>query len=142
MYRQFGISGAVVRIQHGDLAEDFLKTKANPPKRRTRKSENGILNARPSPRVMVVGRGMHRLGISEGRDGVVLVSENYHVATAAPLIVPLHGAGGNGHDAIHPLRLIAEERGIVLVAPYSRHEPWDAMKHEYGPDVDFIDLAH
>jgi phospholipase/carboxylesterase len=118
-----------------------VKTKANPPKRRNRKSENGILNARPSARPIVVRRGIHRLGISPGRDGVVLVPETYRPTTAAPLIVVLHGAGRNGHDAIQPLRLIAEERGIVLVAPDSRHKSWDAVTHGFGPDVDFIDLA-
>jgi phospholipase/carboxylesterase len=57
------------------------------------------------------------------------------------LIVALHGAGGNGHDALLPFREAAEDAGIVLLAPDSRGKSWNARKDEWGPDVDFLDLA-
>jgi phospholipase/carboxylesterase len=57
------------------------------------------------------------------------------------MIVTLHGAGGNGHDAIQPFRHAAQELGIILLAPDSRGKSWNARKDEWGPDVDFLDLA-
>ncbi|HUR00093.1 MAG TPA: hypothetical protein VM166_11610 [Gemmatimonadaceae bacterium] len=84
---------------------------------------------------------MHKLRIGADRDGFFVVPEKKSSAGKAPLIVTLHGAGGNGHDAIQPFRRAAAEFGIILLAPDSRGKSWNARKDDWGPDVDFLDLA-
>ena len=84
---------------------------------------------------------MHKLRIGADRDGSFIVPERKARLEHAPLIVALHGAGGNGYDAIHPFRDEAERRGIILLAPDSRGKSWNAHKDDWAPDVEFIDLA-
>lgn len=110
-------------------------------KRRQRKTENGILAARPCARVSALTSGLHRLGVSSDRDAVVFVPESCRPSVPAPLVVTLHGAGANAHDAMQPLRRIADRRGIVLLAPNARQPAWDLLDGGFGPDVDFIDHA-
>lgn len=72
---------------------------------------------------------------------MIVVPSRKSPAQCFPLILSLHGAGANGHDAIQPFRLEAERQGFVVAAPDSRAERWDGMKDGWGPDVDFIDLV-
>jgi len=53
---------------------------------------------------------------------------------AAPLVVLLHGSGGNGFFMAQRWKDLAERKGIVLLAPDSRHteQGWD-LKDD-GPD--------
>jgi phospholipase/carboxylesterase len=53
----------------------------------------------------------------------------------------LHGAASNAHDAIQPFRLLADEHGLVLLAPDARNGAWDLLDGGFGADVDFIDHA-
>lgn len=39
------------------------------------------------------------------------------------------------------LRSLADERGLLLLAPASRGSTWDAIRGGYGPDVRLIDRA-
>ncbi|MDQ6690155.1 MAG: phospholipase [Gemmatimonadota bacterium] len=125
----------------GTRSGGHLKTIPSRATRKSRKSENGILSARPCRSVRPIGRGLHKLDTGGARDGIFYVPDACRPGTSAPLILALHGAGGNAHDAIQPLRREADERGVLLVAPDSRAVSWDAMKNGFGPDVDFIDLA-
>jgi phospholipase/carboxylesterase len=108
---------------------------------KTRKSEHGIITARPSAKASGGARGLQPLGLGAARDGLLYVPESYHRSRPAPLILMLHGAGSNAHDAIQPLRRQADERGIVLVAPDARERAWDLLDGGFGADVDFIDHA-
>jgi phospholipase/carboxylesterase len=108
---------------------------------KTRKSENGIITSRPGVRVAGGSQGLHRLRLSRDRDGVVYVPETYHPSRPAPLILMLHGAGSNAHDAIQPFRLSADDRGLILLAPDARNGAWDLLDGGFGADVDFIDHA-
>lgn len=67
----------------------------------------GKLLARPQPPAVAASRqqpkyGLHPLGIGPRRDGLVYTPETYSEAhdAAAPLIVMLHGAGGNASGAV------------------------------------------
>jgi predicted esterase len=65
----------------------------------------------------------------------------YDPATPAPLIVALHGAGGEGRNHLAHLRPLSDELGILVLAPTSRQTTWDIIFGEYGPDVLFIGSA-
>jgi phospholipase/carboxylesterase len=53
----------------------------------------------------------------------------------------LHGASGSARGALRPFRELADEAGVVLLAPESRGGTWDAIRGDYGTDIAFIDRA-
>ena len=53
----------------------------------------------------------------------------------------LHGATGSSRGALRPFRDLADDAGLVLLAPDSRGTTWDAIRGDYGPDIAFIDRA-
>lgn len=57
------------------------------------------------------------------------------------IVVVLHGAGQRPADALAPLRPVAEDAGLLLVAPASTRATWDVITGGYGPDVVRIDRA-
>ena len=67
--------------------------------------------------------------------------KGYEPENPAPLALMLHGAGGSAQHGIGLLQNFADEAGIVLLAPKSRHATWDVIADEYGADVEFIDRA-
>jgi phospholipase/carboxylesterase len=75
------------------------------------------------------------------RDGLLYVPEKLSAARKSPLVLMLHGAGANAHDAIQPFRRLADLHGIILLAPDARKGEWDLLDRGFGPDVDFIDHA-
>jgi len=109
--------------------------------KKLRSTDHGILRARPGRLRRATQPGLHPLLLGEKRDGLLLIPESYRSDKPAPLVVTLHGAGGNAHDALNPLRHLAEERGLVLLAPASRGLTWDVIEGKLGPDVDFLDHA-
>jgi phospholipase/carboxylesterase len=88
-----------------------------------------------------VKRGVQPIGLADGRDGLLFVPEQYSPDRPAPLVVMLHGAGGNAHHGLAPFLPLAEQRGMVLLAPESRRETWDMLFGAWGPDVAYIDAA-
>jgi predicted esterase len=88
-----------------------------------------------------VAPGLHPLSLGDGRDGLLYVPASYSPARAAPLVMMLHGASGSAQGALRPFRALADEAGLVLVAPESRGVTWDAIRGNYGPDIAFIDQA-
>ncbi len=100
-----------------------------------------LLRSRPAPVSADGPRGLLPLGLAQGRDGLLYVPESYAPERPAPLIVMLHGAGGAASRSIDPLIGLAEECGLILLAPDSRGRTWDVVLGGYGPDVAFIDRA-
>ena len=84
---------------------------------------------------------MQPLGLAGSRDGLVYVPESVSPGKAAPLVVHLHGAGGDARQMVPLLEEQADARGLVLLAPDSRGRTWDVILREYGPDVAFLDRA-
>jgi phospholipase/carboxylesterase len=78
---------------------------------------------------------------NDGRDGLLYVPAGYAAATPAPLVLMLHGATGSARGALRPFRDLADDAGLVLLAPESRGTTWDAIRGEYGVDIAFIDRA-
>jgi len=56
-------------------------------------------------------------------------------------MVVLHGAGSSGARAIDLMAGLADEAGLVLLAPDSRGATWDVIRGGFGPDVAFLDAA-
>jgi len=66
----------------------------------------------------------------------------YRADKPAPLVVTLHGAGGHAGHGLGILRHLADESGLILLAPASRASSWDIISDDsFGPDVAFIDRA-
>ncbi|MEE8398383.1 MAG: hypothetical protein V3S89_05215 [Desulfobacterales bacterium] len=98
------------------------------------------LTARPGTPTLTPAKGLSRLGLSNGRDGILYVPETYTADTPMPLFIGMHGAGGAGSNwAGYDAR--AEARGMIVMAPDSRASTWDILRGGYGPDVQFLDQA-
>jgi phospholipase/carboxylesterase len=85
--------------------------------------------------------GLWPLGLDRDRDGLVWVPRNYDPSRPAPLLVLLHGAGGDAYNILSPFESLAEEEGVIVLAPDSRGASWDLMEGGFGPDVEFLDRA-
>jgi phospholipase/carboxylesterase len=106
-------------------------------------ADRGRLQAWPDakPADAKAPTGLQPLGLGSERDGLIYVPEGYGEMEAAPLALALHGAGGDARAGISPLLDLADEVGLVLLAPESRGRTWDVLLDDYGPDVEFIDRA-
>lgn len=113
-------------------------TEPSPPPSNT---VNGRLNVRVTPPTQSTAPGLYELGLGGARDGFFYVPTSYRPAVAAPLAVLLHGAGQDATEMVDPIRPLADEAGLILVAPDSRDGTWDAIHGEYSVDADFIDEA-
>lgn len=89
-----------------------------------------------------IGPGQQPLGLGDagGRDGLLIVPANYRPESPAPLLVLLHGASGSARR-VTSLFTVADELGIIVLAPESRDRTWDAIRGEFGPDIDFLNRA-
>jgi phospholipase/carboxylesterase len=101
----------------------------------------GRLTARPKAPTGSITPGEHPLSLGTGRDGLLYVPARYAPASPAPLVLMLHGAGGSARGALRPFRELADDAGLVLLAPESRSVTWDAIRETYGVDIAFIDRA-
>lgn len=100
----------------------------------------GELSARvpPGPPAELGGTGLRPLG----QQGALLyVPSLYRPAQAMPLLVMLHGAGGDARHSVALTREHAERLGFLVLAPKSRAVTWDAVSGRYGPDVSALDAA-
>jgi predicted esterase len=99
------------------------------------------LTARPATPTRSAAPGEQPLSLGGNRDGLLYVPAGYSVTKPAPLVLMLHGATGSARGALRPFRELADDAGLVLLAPDSRGTTWDAIRGDYGPDIAFIDRA-
>ena len=106
-------------------------------------ADRGRLLARPAPPASdtTPPTGLRSLGLGSGRDCLLYVPAGYGATEKAPLALMLHGAGGNARSGISHFLDLADEAGLILLAPESRGRTWDVLVGGYGPDVEFIDRA-
>jgi len=100
------------------------------------------LRARPDPQAgPPPAPGRTALGLGRGRDGLLHVPPAVQAGTPPALMVVLHGAGSSAARAIDLMAGLADEHGVLLVAPDSRGATWDVIRGGFGPDVAFLDAA-
>lgn len=106
-------------------------------------ARRGRLSARPGPRLgkPEIAPGIETLEIEGSRTALVSVPSGYRPDRPAPLLVLLHGAGGDAQQAIGWLEATADKAGAILVAPQSEGRTWDVILGGYGRDVARIDRA-
>jgi phospholipase/carboxylesterase len=92
--------------------------------------------APPAPRA-----GRTALGLGSRRDGLLHVPAAAAAGAPLPLMVVLHGAGSSAERAIELMVQLADEAGVILLAPDSRGATWDVIRGGFGPDVAFLDRA-
>lgn len=113
---------------------------------RSRGPEATRITARPAPPVVAVTPGAQALGLGtswyrlQRRDGTLFIPTAAASGRAVPLLVLLHGGGGQADDFRFALPL-GEEFGIALLLLDARHNTWDGVDSPFGPDVLFIDQA-
>ncbi|WP_207714475.1 hypothetical protein [Scytonema sp. UIC 10036] len=74
----------------------------------------GRLLSRPTQPVGTPLLGLQPLELDTKRDGFLYVPKNYQPSQPAPLVLMLHGAGGNAHGGLAPFLNFADASGIVL----------------------------
>jgi phospholipase/carboxylesterase len=80
------------------------------------------------------------LKLDNVRDGTLYVPKDYQETKPLPLLVWLHGAGGSGN--VSPaLGELADEFGILVLAPDSRSWTWGSILGDWDPDLEFLQLA-
>lgn len=104
-------------------------------------ASSGRLQSRPTQPTEAAPSGLHPLGLDDSRDGFIYVPAGYQVTTPAPLVVMLHGAGGDAEGALRILQRFADPFETILLAIDSRHQTWDVIRGGYGADIAFTDQA-
>ncbi len=102
---------------------------------------DGRLSARPGKPTGSTAPGKRPLGLGEDRDGLLYVPQGYAPEKPTPLVLMLHGANGTPEGGMRPFEGLADEHGLILLAPASRGASWDIRYGEFGVDVAFIDRA-
>lgn len=101
----------------------------------------GRLTARPRQVTTTGSVGLQQLELEGNRDGFIYVPAVYRVDHPAPLMVLLHGAGGDARRSIPLLQHFADRVGLILLVPDSRGQTWDVIGGGYGADVSYINRA-
>ncbi len=103
-------------------------------------ARRGRLLSRPGAATEPPVPGQRPIGLGGRRDGLLMVPEGA-AAGGLPLLVWLHGAGGDAPGTLRLLEPQAREAGVALLVPESRGPTWDVIRGGYGPDIAFIDAA-
>lgn len=101
------------------------------------------LTARPPPELTAVlpPRGTQPLDLGVERPPLLHVPPGLDGGGAAPLVVALHGAGGDAQAGLGVIGGLADERGLLVLAPASRGSTWDAVTGRDGEDAALLDQA-
>lgn len=104
------------------------------------KAAAGLFVARPGKPSQRAITGLFPLGLGTQRDGYRCVPLRAVQKQPSPLLLFLHGAGGDALLGLDRFRQHAEAEGFVLLSVDSRGRTWDG-RSVFGPDVEFIDRA-
>jgi len=99
------------------------------------------LKSRPGTPTRSAALGIQALGLSAGRDGLLYVPASALSSQKNPLMVLLHGAGGNASNWFGSYGARSDASGIVMLAVESRELTWHSAISGAGADGAFIDRA-
>jgi phospholipase/carboxylesterase len=85
--------------------------------------------------------GFQTLTVDPDRTALLFVPASYKAERPAPLVVMLHGAGGNPRRVLNFVTALADSMGVMLLAPQSAGMTWDVIRGRYGVDVALIERA-
>jgi phospholipase/carboxylesterase len=85
--------------------------------------------------------GLQTLTVDPDRTALLFVPASYKAERPAPLVVMLHGAGGNPRRVLNFVTALADSMGVMLLAPQSTGMTWDVIRGRYGVDVALIERA-
>ena len=86
--------------------------------------------------------GETKLGISDDeRDGTMYVPKSYKPGVPMPVLMMLHGFAGSAESA-RSLFPLAEEFGVVIIAPESRELTWGRSVPGFDDDVHYLGPAY
>lgn len=139
---QFGVAGVVLPLAVSQISGCLKQNVAimGSPNQAS-STAKGRLRSRPTQLTQKGTPGLHPLKLDGARDGFLYVPKGYSSSSIAPLILMLHGAGGDAEGALNILQRLADPVGAILLAVDSRSSTWDIITSQYGPDIDFIDRA-
>lgn len=103
-------------------------------------AKQGRLQTRPTPPTRKVACGIQALDLA-APDALLYVPAGYQPDQPAPLAVMLHGAGGKAEHGLALLQGLADEYGLLLLAPTAHQYTWDIIRDDYGPDIAGLDAA-
>ncbi len=139
---RFGVAGVVLPLAVSQISgclNQNVSIMASP--KLPGSTAKGRLRSRPTQPTLAGTPGLHPLKLDGSRDGFVYVPKGYSSSSPAPLILMLHGAGGDAEGALNILQKLADPVGAILLAVDSRSSTWDIIISQYGPDIAFIDRA-
>ena len=131
--REFGALTAATLASLGTTAACDLPGSSAP-------VAGGRLRARPISGVKTTATGTNPLGLDATRDAILQVPAHAPDALL-PLVVLLHGAGGAAERLLERFGSAPADAGVAVLAPDSRGSTWDAIRNDFGPDVEFMDRA-
>ncbi len=107
------------------------------------------ISARPFAPTVEYQPGEHDLGLGGyrlvnrsaiWRDGLLYIPQAAKQKNPLPLLIWMHGGGGNAESNRYMFPL-AEKFNVVILALDARHNTWDGIDSPFGPDVKFISEA-
>lgn len=101
---------------------------------------DGRLNFKAHTPTRPVTHGRVPLQLGGERDGFLYVPRDNKNNHREPLLILLHGATQRAR-LFERLTPLADSLGVVILAPDSREFTWDAIRGEFGPDIEFLDRA-
>jgi predicted esterase len=86
--------------------------------------------------------GIHNLDVGDvDRDCWLVVPTGYDPSQAWPLTLFFRGAITPAREYLDSFHPIADEFGVIILAPEAISRTWDLILGSFGADVDFINLA-
>jgi phospholipase/carboxylesterase len=86
--------------------------------------------------------GESRLGLTDDlRDGTLYVPRSYKDGEPMPLLMMLHGYSGFAQNVRYSFPL-AEEFGVIVIAPESRDVTWGRSAQGFDSDVRYLGAAY
>ena len=106
----------------------------------TQMARRGRLQARPSLVNRPAPLGLQSLSDAGLTGGYVYVPASYECGEGAPALLLLQGSGGHAHYGLEMLQQLAEETGLILIAPASCTKQILAQLERMDLDVEYTEF--